>query len=49
MTPITIGNATLYQGDSYQILRIDWLEPHRFRMVDQSELFNILGLWWKPL
>ena len=26
MTPITIGNATLYQGDSYQILpTLGWI------------------------
>ena len=38
MTPITIGNATLYQGDSYQILpTLGWMDvivtdpPYEFR------------------
>jgi len=50
MNPLAGGYAKGFDRNAECLfLRVDWPEPRRFRLADQSELFNISGLWWKPL
>ena len=31
----------------YQFMRPEWDEPQSFRMVDQHQFYNIMGLWFR--
>jgi hypothetical protein len=35
--------------DAAQFMRVEWEQPSVFALADQNTMFNIAGLYWRPI